>query len=69
MEFSRIALMRSRGLLLGMDDKAEVLDTSACCSLGTSTTAARRETAIKFAAKELSEGVYGQDLSSYLRVF
>jgi hypothetical protein len=69
MEFSRIALMRSRGLPLGMDDKAEVLDTSACCSLGISTAAARRATAIKLAAKEWSEGVYGQDLSSYLRVF
>ncbi len=52
-----------------MDDKAKVLDTSACCSLGTSTTAARRVTAIKLAAKEWSEGVYGLDLSSYLRVF
>jgi len=35
-----------------MDDKVAILDTLACYTLGTSTTAARKATAIKLAVKE-----------------
>jgi len=51
-EFSRIVPIRGKGLRQGMDDKVAILDTLACYTLGTSTTATRRATTIKLAVKE-----------------